>query len=60
MRLLIICKHSCIEFEFVGNSQSVSQSLTLDRIDKVKHYIKIKIHTTVVLTQQSIILRFWG
>jgi len=30
-----------------------SQSLTLDRKDKVKHYIRIKAHNTIVL-------RFWG
>jgi len=32
---------------FVENSSSVSQSLTLDRIDKVKHYIKTKTHNTI-------------
>ena len=36
----------------VGNSLSVSQSPTLDRKDKVKHYIRIK-------TQNNIALRFW-
>jgi len=37
----------------VGNSPSVSQSHTLDRKDKVKHYIRIKTHNTIAL-------RFWG
>jgi len=31
---------------------SVSQSPTLNRIDKVKHYIKIKIYNTIIL-------KFW-
>jgi len=38
--------------EIVRNSPSVSQSLTLDRKYKVKHYIKIKTHNTIDL-------RFW-
>ena len=38
--------------DLVGNSLSAIQSLTLDRIDKVKHYIRIKTHNTIVL-------RFW-
>jgi len=33
----------------VGNSPSVSQSLTLDRKDKVKHYIRIKFHNNIAL-----------
>jgi len=33
----------------VGNSLSVSQSFTLNRIDKVKHYIRIKTHNTIIL-----------
>jgi len=33
----------------VGNSLSVSQSLTLDKKDKVKHYIRIKIHNIIIL-----------
>jgi len=37
---------------FVGNSPSISQS-TLDRINKVKQYIKIKTYNTISL-------RFWG
>jgi len=37
----------------VGNSPSVSQSSTLDRKDKVKHYIRIKTHNNIAL-------RFWG
>jgi len=36
----------------VGNSPSVSQSPTLDRKDKVKHYIRIKTHNNIAL-------RFW-
>jgi len=36
----------------VGNSPSVSQSPTLDRKDKVKHYIRIKAHNNIAL-------RFW-
>jgi len=36
----------CNNVEFVENSTSVSQSFTLDKIDKVKHYIKIKTHNT--------------
>jgi len=36
----------------VGNSLSVSQSPTLDRKDKVKHYIRIKAHNNIAL-------RFW-
>jgi len=36
----------------VGNSPSMSQSPTLDRIDKVKHYIRIKAHNNIAL-------RFW-
>jgi len=36
----------------VGNSPSVSQSPTLDRKDKVKHYIIIKTHNNIAL-------RFW-
>jgi len=36
----------------VGNSPSVSQSPTLDKKDKVKHYIRIKVHNTIAL-------RFW-
>jgi len=35
--------------EIVGNNSSVSQSPTLDIIDKVKHYIKIKAHNTITL-----------
>jgi len=37
----------------IRNSPSVSQSLTLDRKDKVKHYIRIKTHNIITL-------RFWG
>jgi len=33
----------------VGNGPSVSQSFTLNRIDKVKHYIKSKAHNHIVL-----------
>jgi len=36
----------------VGNSPNVSQSPTLDRKDKVKHYIRIKAHNNIAL-------RFW-
>jgi len=36
----------------VGNSPNVSQSITLDRMNKVKHYIRINTHNTIVL-------RFW-
>jgi len=39
-------------WEIVENSPSVSQSPTLDKIDKVKHYITIKIH-------DNIAFRFW-
>jgi len=43
---------SLLSFHTVENSRSVSQNLTLDRIDKVKHYIRIKTH--------NIVVRFWG
>jgi len=33
----------------VGNSPSVSQSSTSDKIDKVKHYIRIKTHNIIAL-----------
>jgi len=33
----------------VENSPSMSQNPTLNKIDKVKHYIRIKIHNTIVL-----------
>jgi len=39
----------CIGIE---NDPSMSQSFTLDRIDKIKHYIRIKVHNIIVL-------RFW-
>jgi len=35
------------EYEGVGNSPSVSQNPTLDKIDKVKHYIRIRPITTL-------------
>jgi len=34
---------------FVGNSPSVSESPILDRKDKVKHYIRIKVHNNIAL-----------
>jgi len=37
----------CLNDKTGGNSPSVSQSLTLDRKDKVKHYIKIKTHNNI-------------
>jgi len=39
-----------LKFESLENSSSVSQNFTLDKIDKVKHYITIKTHNTIVLT----------
>jgi len=33
----------------VGNSLNMSESSTLDTIDKVKHYIRIKTHNTITL-----------
>jgi len=45
-------------WEIVGNSPSVSQSFTLDRKDKVKHYIRIKTHNIIILrslTQKSLL-----
>jgi len=41
-----------VMLRIVGNSPSVSQSLTLDSKDKVKHYIRIKAHNNIGL-------RFW-
>jgi len=39
-----------ILYGHVENSPSVSQSPTLDRKDKVKHYIRIKTHNTITLS----------
>jgi len=39
-------------YKNVGNSPSVSQNPTLDRKDKVEHYIRIKTHNNIAL-------RFW-
>jgi len=46
------CENARHDNEVVGNSPSVSQSPTLDRKDKVKHYIRIKTHNNIAL-------RFW-
>jgi len=40
-------------YDCVENSLRVNQSSILDKIDKVKHYIKIQTHITIIL-------RFWS
>jgi len=37
----------------VGKTPSVSQSLTLGRKDKVKHYIRLKVHNPIIENPQS-------